>query len=186
MPIIELGNGTRREMTAAELARMQGDSPFVGQFDAVAAREAANHELASWLDAQAAKIIGIIPETEKFTWAEKEVAARKIKAGTATPEEAQILEIESALAGETLQATADKVLLSAAQFRVAGPVISGVRRYAGARYATATTAAQLDAITAKAKEAFSAIMANPAAFLANPRAWIAKNTDVTGRVQAQR
>ena len=108
--------------------------------------------MTEWADAFALQITGIRPESEKLSWSDKEKAAERYQAGTATANDLSMLNAEAGLTGETLDDLAASILANAAMFRVIVGKIAGFRRQTKAALEAATPE-QYPAILTAAKAA---------------------------------
>lgn len=139
-------------------------------------RAAAKEEIVAWLNTQGEIASGRIPNPEQATWDAKEAAAKRIQAGIQTTEDTSLISIESALVGETLAVTVDKVAANAAAFRITGPLITGIRRRVDRALAAATNVEQIQTIILKNKELFNKAMADSVNFAADPQAWMSTHS----------
>jgi len=139
----------------------------------IAARAEGLERFIGWLDAQAETISGRVPAAERQTWLPKEEAAKRVAAGAATSSDLSLLSIEAALVGEEMAVTVAKILTNAAMFRVAGPLISGLRRHCARVVLEAPTPEAVDAAVAAAQARFAGVLADPLAFAADPAGWLA-------------
>jgi len=89
------------------------------------------------INEQTFAITGQVPTDEKLSWLAKEAAARAFKAGSATDEQAALLDGETSITGETTDALADKIILNADAYRAAIATLTGIRRNAETAIASA-------------------------------------------------
>lgn len=111
-----------------------------------AVRDEASNQIFSDLDRVGNSLKEGYPQSEVDAWPTKDAAARKVLAGTATPEEAQILQSEADASGETLDAIARKVAANGDFYKKAIGSLTGIRTKADADLAKASSQAQVDKI----------------------------------------
>lgn len=107
--------------------------------DLASAREAALITLVAWLEERARQITGAVPETERLSWTTKEAAARALLAGTATPAQSAMLELEAALIGRTSAQLADRITAKADAWQMIAAVFAATRQIAEKGIVAATT-----------------------------------------------
>lgn len=107
--------------------------------------------LVEWLGAFFAPLISYAPFEEQLSWATKEVAARDYLAGTASTENAALIEGEAAIVGETPADLAQVILDNAAIFRAASIKIAGLRRKTTATLYATSDPFEFDTVIAAAQ-----------------------------------
>jgi len=94
----------------------------------VQAKNSAHQTMLAALSQAADAITGPVPQAERDSWATKEVAARAVVAGTATPEQAAMLSAESAVTGEAVADLAASIVAKANAYAGFAATMAGLRR----------------------------------------------------------
>jgi hypothetical protein len=118
------------------------------------ARVAQEAALVAELEAIAGQITGLVPRAEMQSWDAKEKAAQAIADGVATQADLDLLGIEAALVGESLEVLVGKVLVNAGAYRRVAPLIAGIRRTALRAFAEAGSVGEIRAASAAALATF--------------------------------
>lgn len=116
-----------------------------------AARAQAQSRLIAALDAAAEALTGDVPRAERDSWPVKFAAAQAFLAGKADAVQEAGLVREAALAGETPEATAERIVQAARSYNLAAAEIAGLRRRWSARIAAASSADEVLAVAAEAE-----------------------------------
>lgn len=128
----------------------------------------ATKELMDWLDHEANNISGIVPQAERATWDAKNSAVHKIKEGKGTPADYSFIQIESAIVGEELSVTLQKIETAAAMFHIAGPLITGLRRRAAKKFQECKTPEDVSVVMEECKTIFISAISDPINFASDP------------------
>lgn len=126
----------------------------VPELTAAAANAAITAAIASVEDA----LTEGVPLGEKLSWPAKEAAARAVLVGNATEADTELLAGEATLTGETVAELAGRIVARATQYRFAISRLSGIRRSASARIASAETGKALEQAVSLAQAQCAAIL----------------------------
>ena len=129
------------ECAAAGITPSVSDPPpaaVTAPIDMAAVKADAKRRVAARADAIAELITGTVPLSERLSWPTKDVAARAVLAGTATPSQQVILAAEAQVSGESIADLAASIVANADAYMAASGMIAGQRR---------KTMAAIDALT---------------------------------------
>lgn len=113
--------------------------------------DAAIAALSAWVSEFVSPLIRPAPQEERDSWPVKELAAHAQLAGTATPEQIELLQFEAQITGETLDALAAVIIAAAQPFRRVSASIAGLRRKVSALLRAEPDPYKFDAILEAAK-----------------------------------
>lgn len=117
----------------AEAGQLGVVAPYVPEPDPVdppkyPTPQAALEAMAAWVDGFVAPMTGGVPQAELISWPYKGPAAEAYKAGTASPDQIDMIEGEAAITGEDPGDLADAIIAKAGPSRIVASRVAGLRR----------------------------------------------------------
>jgi len=128
-----------------DLSRMIGAEQAAAQA-LEAAQAAALAGLQAWVEAAMVAVQGRAPLGEKLGWDAKAAAARALLAGTALPEQREMIAAEAGVTGEAPEALAARIAARSAACHLAMAQVTGLRRRAQAAILTARAPQEAEAV----------------------------------------